>query len=69
MFSVLNDRVVYDNGEVRIWRCPACKWWRDWEVERCPVCRGLRDAVSQAPLPEVLPETRGRKRAPALPGA
>src|SRR6516162_2081781 len=32
-FTVVNDRVVFDNGITKRWRCPVCAWWREWQVE------------------------------------
>jgi len=53
-FTFLNGRMVYDNGLVRIWRCPYCKWWREWEDGRCKVCGAQRDgSAGQAANPRV----------------
>jgi hypothetical protein len=30
-FTVVNDRVVFDNGITKRWRCPVCAWWREWQ--------------------------------------
>ena len=42
-FFVVNGIEVFDNGDLRIWRCPRCAWWRDWSDTRCPVCCTERD--------------------------
>ncbi|HUI56658.1 MAG TPA: hypothetical protein VLY04_16900 [Bryobacteraceae bacterium] len=49
-FTSLNGRTVYDNGVVRIWECPDCKWWRRWEDARCSVCGSLRDGDAAQPV-------------------
>jgi hypothetical protein len=28
-------REVFENELTKLWRCPNCKWWRQWEDERC----------------------------------
>jgi hypothetical protein len=42
-FSVVNDRVIFDNGITKRWRCPVCAWWREWEVVSCSACGTHRD--------------------------
>ena len=42
-FSVVNDRVVFDNGITKRWRCPVCAWWREWQVVSCSACGTHRD--------------------------
>ena len=37
-FTVVNGRVVFDNGITKRWRCPVCAWWREWQVESCSAC-------------------------------
>src|SRR5215831_13167374 len=49
-FSSSNGRTIFDNGVVRIWQCPYCKWWRPWHDERCSACGALRE-LSQARFP------------------
>ncbi len=51
-FSVINGREVFDNGFSRQWRCPNCKWWRNWEDEHC-ICGARRDAVMTAQAPVI----------------
>ena len=43
-FRTENGRTVFDNGQVRLWRCPICEWWRDWCLDRCCTCGTLRDS-------------------------
>jgi hypothetical protein len=47
-FSIVNGRQVYDNGLTKLWRCPECKWWREWEEKQCCACKLLRDDPSPA---------------------
>ncbi len=42
-FSVADGRTIFDNGVARIWQCPNCKWWRQWQDERCSGCGAPRD--------------------------
>src|SRR6516162_2543814 len=42
-FTVVNDRVVFDNGVTKRWRCPVCAWWREWQVVSCSACGTHRD--------------------------
>jgi hypothetical protein len=42
-FFIINGREVYDNGVRRLWRCPECKSWRQWDVTVCPTCKAARD--------------------------
>jgi len=44
MFREVNGRTVFDNGVVRIWRCPHCELWVEWEEDRCHVCGVSREA-------------------------
>ena len=45
-FAYVSGRLVFDNGVVKIWRCPGCKCWRQWEDEKCGVCSAARDFAS-----------------------
>ena len=53
-FTVVNDRVVLDNGITKRWRCAVCAWWRVWQVKSCS---GLRNSSGhqhgQAPGAEI----------------
>jgi len=42
-FSVRNGREIFDNGGMKLWRCPVCAWWRQWSEERCCGCGLSRD--------------------------
>jgi len=54
-FTLLNGRTVYDNGAVRIWRCPHCTWWCRWQDAQCSVCGATRDGdAQQAASPELV---------------
>jgi hypothetical protein len=44
-FTWVNGREVFDNGEVKKWRCDDCRWWLDWEEESCRICGAPRDGV------------------------
>src|SRR5262245_38434432 len=46
-FSVINGSDVFDNGHVRIWRCPHCQCWRPWVEETCSLCHFSREALSK----------------------
>jgi len=37
-FSQQEGREVFDNGGVKLWRCPVCAWWRAWSELRCCGC-------------------------------
>jgi len=58
-FTWVNGREVFDNGEVRKWRCEDCRWWLEWTEEHCRVCRAPRDAAKpkkpRAARPRVTP--------------
>lgn len=41
--SVSDGRDVFDNGGVKLWRCPVCAWWRPWSEPRCCGCGLKRD--------------------------
>lgn len=45
-----NGRRVFENGDIKRWRCPVCAWWRDWSEDRCCACGLVRDkpAVARA---------------------
>ncbi len=45
LFSMVNGREVYECGEVKKWRCPSCKTWREWKEEECVVCETTRDGT------------------------
>jgi hypothetical protein len=47
-FSVRNGREIFDNGGVRLWRCPVCAWWRQWCEDRCCGCGLSRDNPAAA---------------------
>src|SRR5215831_1039405 len=49
-FTSSSGRTIFDNGIVRIWQCPDCKWWRPWQDERCSACGALRE-ISLARFP------------------
>src|SRR5215467_8766391 len=64
-FSSSNGRTIFDNGVVRIWQCPYCKWWRPWQDERCSACGAPRE-LSQARFPNQgqvssVPRSSGRR--------
>ena len=46
MFSVINGREVFENGGLKLWRCPICAWWREWSEERCCGCGLIRDPAA-----------------------
>jgi len=48
-FSIVNGREVFDNGSIKLWRCPVCAWWRNWSEERCCGCGQQRDIPAAAP--------------------
>ena len=48
-FTVVNDRVVLDNGITKRWRCPVCAWWREWQVKSCSACGTHRDTGTAKP--------------------
>jgi hypothetical protein len=50
-FTVVNGRVVFDNGITKRWRCPVCAWWREWQVKSCSACGTHRDAGTARPRP------------------
>jgi hypothetical protein len=51
-FFKINGREVYANATSKRWRCPECKWWRDWAEERCCACGSRRDGDEPAALPK-----------------
>jgi hypothetical protein len=64
-FQWNNDREVFDNGTVKIWRCATCRWWRSWSEERCCGCGAPRDkgtGVSAAPPARKPPLTASFER-------
>ena len=50
-FTWVNGREVFDNGEVKKWRCEDCAWWVEWTDESCRVCHAPRDCVASKPKP------------------
>jgi hypothetical protein len=48
-FTVVNDRVVFDNGITKRWRWPVCAWWREWQVDSCLACGTHRDTSTAKP--------------------
>jgi hypothetical protein len=48
-FTVVNNRVVFDNGITKRWRCPVCAWWREWQVKSCSACGTHRDTSTTKP--------------------
>jgi hypothetical protein len=50
-FTVVNDRVVFDNGITKRWRCPVCAWWREWQIKSCSACGTHRDTSTAKPRP------------------
>lgn len=48
-FSMQNGREVFDNGSMKLWRCPVCAWWRNWSEERCCGCGLQRDNPAATP--------------------
>jgi hypothetical protein len=53
-FSVINGREVY-SGATKLWRCPECKWWREWTEEVCFACKTPRDSrLSGSPKKELV---------------
>jgi hypothetical protein len=48
-FSLVNGREVFDNGIIKRWRCPECKWWCEWDNEKCCGCGALRDHKGHSP--------------------
>jgi len=50
-FTVVNDRVVFDNGISKRWRCPICAWWREWQVKSCSACGTHRDTSTAKTRP------------------
>ena len=42
-FSMCNGREVFENGAMKLWRCPVCAWWRQWSEDRCCGCGLSRD--------------------------
>jgi hypothetical protein len=42
-FSAHDGRDVFENGGVKLWRCPVCAWWRPWPEPRCCGCGLKRD--------------------------
>jgi hypothetical protein len=61
-FFTVNGRVIYTDGMAKRWRCPVCKWWRDWEEDRCCACGCTRDGASNGGLLR-----RGKYRAESRP--
>jgi hypothetical protein len=45
-FSKINGRDVYTDAVSKRWRCPECKWWRDWSQDHCCACGYMRDAAN-----------------------
>jgi hypothetical protein len=45
-FSSANGRTVFDNGVVKIWQCPNCNWWRQWQDEHCTCCGAPREVLA-----------------------
>jgi hypothetical protein len=42
-YFLANGREVFESGGRRLWRCPVCAWWRDWETLSCCGCGAQRD--------------------------
>jgi hypothetical protein len=61
-FSMIRGREVFESDQRKIWRCPRCEWWRDWNTLTCCGCGTPRDGAYFA-APEV---RRGAARPKAL---
>ena len=59
-FTVVNDRVVFDNGISKRWRCPVCAWWREWQEKSCSACGTHRDTHRYTSTAK--PRPRGSRR-------
>ncbi len=49
VFSIVNGREIYECGGQKKWRCPSCKWWREWDEVLCPACGEPREAINEQP--------------------
>lgn len=54
-FRWINGRVVLDSpdGTPRLWRCPHCQWWQQWQDEKCRGCGAPREPIRSSDAPDV----------------
>src|SRR5438477_11354027 len=63
-FTWVNNREIFDNGEVKKWRCADCRWWLNWSDEPCCTCGSPRDGatIPAAPAPTPVEPAKPRHR-------
>jgi hypothetical protein len=61
-FFRARGREGFSNGELTIWRCPTCAWWREWTELRCCGCGTLRDGTAVSDRRSSLKNAGPRRR-------